>query len=61
MKHLNRAFSSILALILLLGLAVPALAAEVRLSTQKLTVDGKEIDCEKYNIDGNNYFKLRDM
>ena len=33
----------------------------VVLSPQKLTVDGKNTDCEKYNIDGSNYFKLRDL
>jgi hypothetical protein len=26
-----------------------------------LAVDGKTVDCEKYNIDGSNYFKLRDI
>lgn len=31
------------------------------LSPQKLVVDGKDIDCEKYNIGGSNYFKLRDI
>lgn len=30
-------------------------------SAQKLIVDGKEIFCEKYNILGSNYFKLRDV
>ena len=33
----------------------------VVLSPQKLTVDGESVDCEKYNIDGKNYFKLRDL
>ena len=33
----------------------------VMLSTQKLAVNGRDIDCEKYNIDGNNFFKLRDL
>ena len=28
---------------------------------QKIFVDGKEIKIEGYNIDGNNYFKLRDL
>jgi|GEM_PF-2531100 len=27
----------------------------------KVTVDGKEIDFDAYNINGNNYFKLRDL
>lgn len=39
------------------ALADPA----VSLSAQKLTVDGKSVECEKYNIDGANYFKLRDL
>ncbi len=33
----------------------------VVLSPQKLTVDGRPVACEKYNIDGSNYFKLRDL
>ena len=33
----------------------------VQLSTQGLSVNGAAIDCEKYNIDGSNYFKLRDL
>ncbi|MBR4691888.1 MAG: trypsin-like peptidase domain-containing protein [Oscillospiraceae bacterium] len=36
-------------------------AAAVVLSPQKLTVDGRPISCEKYNIDGSNYFRLRDI
>lgn len=31
------------------------------LSPQKLAVDGSDIECEKYNIGGSNYFKLRDL
>ncbi|MGP1441966.1 MAG: InlB B-repeat-containing protein [Anaerovoracaceae bacterium] len=30
-------------------------------SSQKIVVDGKEVAMEIYNIDGSNYFKLRDM
>lgn len=30
-------------------------------SPQRLTVDGAARDVEKYNIDGSNYFKLRDL
>ena len=30
-------------------------------SPQKLNVDGVDVDCEKYNIGGSNYFKLRDL
>ena len=30
-------------------------------SPQNLSVDGVDADCDKYNIDGSNYFKLRDL
>ncbi len=53
-------------LILLLALSVLPAAAfadgpAVVLSPQKLRVDGRQVACEKYNIDGSNYFKLRDI
>lgn len=48
--------------LLLFCLALPcASAADVTLSPQKLSVDGTDADCDKYNIDGSNYFKLRDL
>ena len=50
-----------LCLALLLSLSVPAFAFTAALSTQNLAVNGKAVDCEKYNIDGSNYFKLRDL
>ena len=50
-----------LILMLLVSLCAPAFAATTVLSTQALKVNDKDIDCEKYNIDGNNYFKLRDL
>ncbi len=56
---------SLLLVLLLAASLLPAgaLAADaaVVLSPQNLRVDGKRIDCEKYNIDGSNYFKLRDI
>ena len=33
----------------------------VQRSPQKLRVNGAQIDCEKYNIDGSNFFMLRDL
>jgi len=39
----------------------PASAPVVQVSTQKLAVDGVVKDIEHYNIDGSNYFKLRDL
>ncbi len=50
-----------LTLFLILSLGVSANAATVQISPQKLSVNGTDIACEKYNIDGNNYFKLRDV
>lgn len=50
----------LLVLLLLPGL-ISASAADVRLSSQALTVDGQSAECDYYNIDGFNYFKLRDI
>ena len=50
-----------LILMLLVSLCAPAFAAKTVLSTQNLKVNGENVDCEKYNIDGRNYFKLRDL
>ena len=61
MKHLNKMLGALFVPVLLLALAVPVLAADVQRSGQRLIVDGVQIDCEKYNIDGSNYFKLRDL
>ena len=33
----------------------------VQRSAQNLIVNGRKVDCEKYNINGSNYFKLRDL
>lgn len=57
----KRVLSILLTLALLCGLTTTALAAKVVLSPQNLTVDGEPVICEKYNIDGSNYFKLRDL
>lgn len=56
----KRFLSILLTLALLCGLTTTALA-KVSVSPQSLTVNGEAIACEKYNIDGSNYFKLRDM
>ena len=49
------------ACLLLAALPLGASAYDAVLSPQKLLVNGKPIECEKYNIDGSNYFKLRDL
>ena len=51
----------LLVVVLALALGAPALAAKTVLSKQNLTVNGQPVDCQKYNIDGYNYFKLRDL
>ena len=69
-KHTSRLISALLVLCMALALLPgTAWAAETPgakdfkavLSAQKLAVDGREITCEKYNINGSNYFKLRDL
>ena len=60
LKRIARACAALtLALALLVGAA--SAAPTVVRSKQKLTVDGQNVACEKYNIDGFNYFKLRDL
>ena len=57
---MKRTLSILLVLLLALSLLpAGAMAADVVLSPQNLRVNGKRIACEKYNIDGANYFKLR--
>ncbi len=59
----KKAAAIVLALMLCLALAAPAMAAgpHVEVSKQTLMVDGVVYKCDKYNIDDNNYFKLRDL
>ena len=65
MKRTRKALISLLLVVLLVAAMLPISATAVfsapQRSTQKLTVDGEKISCEKYNIDGSNYFKLRDL
>jgi len=58
--------SLILALVMVFAAVIPAAAADNEAvkavaSPQTITVDGQPISTEVYNIDGNNYFKLRDL
>ena len=58
---MKRSLALALILALFLSLSVPALAFTAQRSAQNLSVDGQTVACEKYNIDGSNYFKLRDL
>ena len=60
---MKKFLSFLLVLVLIAGLLSvgASAAAEVMLSRQKLRADGVTVACEKYNIDGSNYFKLRDV
>ena len=60
-KTMIAVFAVALILAMLFALAGPASAFKAQRSTQTLNVDGKVINCDKYNIDDENYFKLRDM
>ena len=59
----KRLLSLALALLLALTLVIPAAAADcvVQRSPQTLKFNGAVVSCDKYNIDGYNYFKLRDL
>ncbi len=56
---------SILLAVLLIAAILPTAAfadgPAIVLSNQGLRVNGIRVDCERYNIDGSNYFKLRDL
>ncbi len=58
---MKKALILVLSLVLCLALAAPALAENVGVSQQTLKVDSEIYKCDKYNIDGSNYFKLRDL
>ena len=61
MKKYLSFFLALILLACLLSAGAAAAGPEVMLSRQGLRADGKTIACEKYNIDGSNYFKLRDI
>ncbi len=61
---MKRILSILLAVLLIAAILPTAAFADgpaIVLSTQKLRVNGVTVDCERYNIDGSNYFKLRDL
>ena len=58
---MKKSLSIVLAVVLLFCLAAPAFAFSAVRSAQSLTVNGQIVACDKYNIDGSNYFKLRDL
>lgn len=58
---MKRALTFLVLAILLVSLGIFATAAEVVRTNQSLVVDGTPVACEIYNIDGSNYFKLRDL
>ncbi len=62
MRGTVKRVSALLAVALLLTLLAPmAGAADVRLSSHTLKVNGQTVPCGAYNIDGSNYFRLRDL
>ena len=61
MKKLISILMIALFALFLLPAGVLAADGKVVMSPQNLRVDGKLVECEKYNIDGSNYFKLRDI
>ncbi len=58
---MKKTLAFLLAIVLVFCLAAPSFAFSAVRSAQNLTVDGKVVNCDKYNIDGSNYFKLRDL
>ena len=65
MKNSRRTEVALVASGVLLGVAIAAPAAGAALtaqqSTQKIVVDGQQVQIEAYSISGSNYCKLRDV
>ena len=61
MRLVRRILCLALALCALLALSVGARAVRTVVSFQKMRIDGFDAPTTAYNIDGNNYFKLRDI
>ena len=63
MKNTKKLMVMLLCLVMLSALGVPALASLQTVSPMASTVivNGTAIAFEAYNIDGNNFFKLRDL
>lgn len=51
----------IISLLLFANICISALAAEAHPTSSSVYIDGREIKICSYTIDGNNYFKLRDL
>lgn len=58
---MKKIVSVFLVLALALTLAPAALGADVRPSSQKFTLDGEEVECRAFTIDGYNYVMLRGL
>ncbi len=57
----KRASILLLVFCLTLLLALPAAAVSIQLSNQSVTLNGVPVYAQAYNIEGSNYFRLRDV
>ena len=58
---MKRFLALLLVAVLTLSLATAASAARVQPTKQNITIDGEDVYCPAYNIDGYNYVKLRTL
>ena len=58
---MKKAFAFMVAAVMAVSCSVSALAAVAKDSADKISVNGKLVTPQVYNIDGYNYFKLRDV
>lgn len=60
----KKGVAAVLAMVLLCAFASGAIASgaiTAKYTDSKVMINGKAVEFEAYNIDGNNYFKLRDL
>lgn len=58
---MKKIFTTVITMCLTLGTVLPAMAIETLPTTSTVVVNRKNVQFDAYNVDGNNYFKLRDM
>lgn len=58
---MKKIFTNLCGIIVVLGLSCSAFAIDATPIASAVLVDGKAITFEAFNINGNNYFKLRDI
>ena len=58
---MKKMLANICGIIAVLSLSYPVFAIDATATSSTVLIDGKSVSIEAFNIEGNNYFKLRDL